>query len=77
MDNPKVKEHAHVARVNVTVSVSVHRGTAVFDDLSMNPQMLTTDKEISTELEKSLKQPSSSPRHAVSEDSLDAHSPGG
>ena len=30
-DNPKAKEHADVACVNVTESVSVHRVTAVFD----------------------------------------------
>ena len=43
----------------------------LFVAISMNPQMLKTVKEIkiSPKLEKSLKSPNSSPRHAVREDS--------
>mmetsp|Transcript_14540 Transcript_14540/g.39914 ORF Transcript_14540/g.39914 Transcript_14540/m.39914 type:complete len:294 (+) Transcript_14540:397-1278(+) len=80
--NMKAKEHAQVAGISILIGcVSVDRATvesmgntvfavAVFDAISVNPQMLKTIKKISPKLEKSLKSPNSSPRYAVSEDSL-------
>ena len=52
----KAKEHAQVASISVLIGcVSVGRATAVYDAISVNPQMLKTVKEISAKLEKRLR----------------------
>ena len=67
----KAMEHRQVANVSILIGcVSVDRATAVFGAISVKPEMLKTVKESSPKLEKSLKQTNSSPRQAVSEDSL-------